>query len=82
MLQFSRKQTCVGEEEQAAFLAEMDAVFKERCRGYHTASVRQKVNAPQCQRLTAEVGVSIALYFLFCKKEALLSSGEGGPVPR
>eukprot|EP00752_Nemacystus_decipiens_P002274 g2155.t1 len=36
VLQFSKKQTCVGEEEQAAFLAEMDSVFKERCRGYHT----------------------------------------------
>ncbi|CAM9525132.1 unnamed protein product [Ectocarpus fasciculatus] len=36
VLQFSTKQTCVGEHEQAAFLAEMDSVFKERCRGYHT----------------------------------------------
>eukprot|EP00903_Cladosiphon_okamuranus_P010218 g9677.t1 len=36
VLQFSKKQTCIGEEEQAAFLAEMDQVFKERCRGYHT----------------------------------------------
>lgn len=38
VLQFSTKQTCVGEHEQAAFLAEMDSVFKEKCRGYHTAS--------------------------------------------
>ncbi|CAN0181351.1 unnamed protein product [Ectocarpus sp. 6 AP-2014] len=37
VLQFSTKQTCVGEHEQAAFLAEMDSVFKEKCRGYHTA---------------------------------------------
>ncbi len=40
VLQFSTKQTCVGDEEQAAFLADMDAVFKERCKGYHTASLK------------------------------------------
>ncbi|CAM9329080.1 unnamed protein product, partial [Hapterophycus canaliculatus] len=36
VLQFSTKQTCVGEEEQAAFLADMESVFKERCNGYKT----------------------------------------------
>ncbi|CAM9266582.1 unnamed protein product [Laminaria digitata] len=36
VLEFSTKQTCVGKEEQEAFLNEMEAVFLERCRGYHT----------------------------------------------
>lgn len=36
VLEFSTKQTCVGRAEQEAFLEEMDAVFLERCRGYHT----------------------------------------------
>lgn len=36
VLEFSTKQTCVGKEEQEAFLRDMDAVFKERCKGYYT----------------------------------------------
>ncbi|CAM9824375.1 unnamed protein product [Pylaiella littoralis] len=36
VLQFSTKQTCVGYEERGAFLADMDAVFKDRCKGYNT----------------------------------------------
>eukprot|EP00904_Undaria_pinnatifida_P013619 jgi/Undpi1/9388/HiC_scaffold_27.g11846.m2 len=36
VLNFSTKQTCVGKEEQEAFLHDMDAVFLQRCRGYHT----------------------------------------------
>lgn len=36
VLKFSAKQSCVGKEEQEAFCRDMDTVFRERCRGYHT----------------------------------------------
>lgn len=38
VLKFSSNQTCVGAEEQAAFCKEMDALFRDRCRGYGTVS--------------------------------------------
>lgn len=41
VLEFSTKQTCVGRAEREAFLEEMDAVFRERCRGYHTVRLGQ-----------------------------------------
>lgn len=56
VLEFSKKQTCVGEEEQAAFLAEMDAVFKERCRGYHTASI------PTCVMIQSVERAQVTIY--------------------
>ncbi|CAM9380778.1 unnamed protein product, partial [Sphacelaria rigidula] len=36
VLNFSAKQSCVGEKETQAFCDDMEKVFKERCRGYHT----------------------------------------------
>lgn len=44
VLQFSTKQTCVAEEDQAAFLADMETVFKETCNGYHTVSKRRTIS--------------------------------------
>lgn len=47
VLNFSTKQTCVGKEEQEAFLHDMDAVFLQRCRGYHTVRLgRRKLRLP------------------------------------
>lgn len=57
VLNFSAAQTCVGVEAQEAFIRDVDALFRDRCKGYNTVSESLFHSiADRCIRLMFDCG--------------------------